>query len=90
VHVTVDELCTKAKASLAKASGQFSKLASKIPNNQYFRFNDHWRFVISTKFVLYMVFVTPFQYLLQVCYAALLFLGDIDFFPGVREISTAF
>lgn len=43
----VQELCSKAKSGLEKARDQFSILASKIPANQYFRFNDHWRFVVQ-------------------------------------------
>lgn len=37
----------KAKTVFAKSSDQFSKLASKIPPNQYFRFNDHWRYIMQ-------------------------------------------
>ncbi|EFX84471.1 hypothetical protein DAPPUDRAFT_194468 [Daphnia pulex] len=43
----IGELCTRAKLTLSKANEQFSKLASKIPPNQYFRFNDHWRYVMQ-------------------------------------------
>lgn len=47
VFSTVEELCSKAKVTFTKANEQFSKLASKIPHNQYFRFNDHWRYVMQ-------------------------------------------
>ncbi|XP_032791762.1 translin [Daphnia magna] len=43
----IEELCLKAKVTLAKANIHFSNLASKIPPNQYFRFNDHWRYVMQ-------------------------------------------
>jgi len=43
----IGELCGKATVLLAKAKDQFSKLVEKIPRNQYFRFNDHWRFVMQ-------------------------------------------
>ena len=44
---SVGELCEKAKVLLAKAKDQFSSLVGKIPLNQYYRFNDHWRFVMQ-------------------------------------------
>lgn len=53
----IHEVCKKAKESLFKASGQFAKLANKIPNNQYFRFNDHWRFVMQRySFLVTLIF----------------------------------
>ena len=47
MYFSVGELCAKAKSTFAKSNEQFSKLSSKIPPNQYFRFNDHWRFVMQ-------------------------------------------
>jgi len=43
----IGELCVKAKVLLAKAKDQFTSLVEKIPLNQYYRFNDHWRFVVQ-------------------------------------------
>lgn len=42
---------------LARAKEQFAQLAVKIPVNQYYRFNDHWRFVIQKyTFLVALVF----------------------------------
>ena len=43
--MVVNEVCEKAKATFSRATSQFANLASKIPQNQYYRFNDHWRYV---------------------------------------------
>ncbi|KAK7092974.1 translin-like [Littorina saxatilis] len=40
-------VCEKSEPQFAKAKEQFSELAKKIPDNQYYRFNDMWRFVIQ-------------------------------------------
>ncbi|CAL1533156.1 unnamed protein product [Lymnaea stagnalis] len=38
-------LCENAKSMFGKAEEQYALLAGKIPENQYYRFNDHWKFV---------------------------------------------
>ncbi|XP_076453210.1 translin-like [Babylonia areolata] len=39
--------CQKTDPLFVKVKAQFSELAAKIPVNQYYRFNDQWRFVIQ-------------------------------------------
>uniref|UniRef100_A0A0K8R7K9 Translin n=1 Tax=Ixodes ricinus TaxID=34613 RepID=A0A0K8R7K9_IXORI len=41
----IPELCQKSKAAFANVKNQFQVLKSKVPENQYYRFHDHWRFV---------------------------------------------
>ena len=43
-YLSVPDLCSKARAKLNQAKAQFETLATKIPANQYFRFNDHCMF----------------------------------------------
>ena len=47
LFVPVPELCQKTRAYFEKASTQFATLAAKIPVNQYYRFSDHWRFIMQ-------------------------------------------
>jgi hypothetical protein len=47
LFVSVPELCQKTRAYFEKASTQFATLAAKIPVNQYYRFSDHWRFIMQ-------------------------------------------
>jgi len=41
----VPEICQKAHTHFAKVKDQYANIASKVPENQYYRFHDHWRFV---------------------------------------------
>ncbi|PVD35697.1 hypothetical protein C0Q70_02660 [Pomacea canaliculata] len=40
-------LCEKTKTLFEKVTEQFDLLAAKIPEDQYYRFHDHWRFVMQ-------------------------------------------
>uniref|UniRef100_A0A1E1WZI8 Translin n=1 Tax=Amblyomma aureolatum TaxID=187763 RepID=A0A1E1WZI8_9ACAR len=42
---TIPEVCEKSKAHFATVREQYKVLKSKIPEGQYYRFHDHWRFV---------------------------------------------
>lgn len=41
----VPEICQKSQTYFAKVKDQYANIASKVPENQYYRFHDHWRFV---------------------------------------------
>lgn len=40
-------ICTKARALYPDIQALFKSLSTKVPQDQYYRFNDHWRFVIQ-------------------------------------------
>jgi len=43
----VTELCSTSRKLFTDIQAQFLTLSSKIPNDQYYRFHDHWRFVMQ-------------------------------------------
>ncbi|XP_041372179.1 translin-like [Gigantopelta aegis] len=43
----VSTICKEARDDFSKVRDQIAKLAEKIPNNQYYRFHDQWRFVLQ-------------------------------------------
>lgn len=42
---TIPEVCQKSKVQFATIKDQYQLLKSKVPEGQYYRFHDHWRFV---------------------------------------------
>lgn len=42
---TIPEVCEKSRAQFATVRAQYAALKSKVPEGQYYRFHDHWRFV---------------------------------------------
>lgn len=45
--LTVTECCDQARKLFGDVQQGFSKLASIVPGDQYYRFHDHWRFSIQ-------------------------------------------
>ncbi|XP_012220869.1 translin isoform X1 [Linepithema humile] len=43
--ITVGNYCMKAREMFDKVREQYAKLAQVVPHNQYYRYNDQWRFV---------------------------------------------
>ncbi|XP_046333290.1 translin-like [Haliotis rufescens] len=41
----IPTLCEKARERFERVREQFSNLSKKVPQDQYYRFHDHWRFV---------------------------------------------
>ncbi|XP_064471169.1 translin-like isoform X2 [Ornithodoros turicata] len=41
----IHELCKKSRSAFTNVQNQYAVLKSKVPENQYYRFHDHWRFV---------------------------------------------
>lgn len=41
----VAEYCTKAREIFGEVRTQYATLAQVVPSNQYYRYNDQWRFV---------------------------------------------
>ncbi|XP_077993646.1 translin-like [Glandiceps talaboti] len=41
----VPSLCKKSREQFQTIRTQYAELETKFPNDQYYRFNDHWRFV---------------------------------------------
>ncbi|KAJ8322160.1 hypothetical protein KUTeg_000631 [Tegillarca granosa] len=41
----VTVICGQAKPGFESVKNKYSELAKKIPDNQYYRFHDHWKFV---------------------------------------------
>jgi len=56
----VKELCEKTEPGFKTINEQFEKLSAKVPQNQYYRFHDHWKFVMQ-KCCLLSAFVTYLQ-----------------------------
>lgn len=75
----VSELCHKAREVLARAKAQFALLAGKIPTNQYYRFNDHWRFIVQK-----YTFLVALIFFLEV--RKLAFLTDVSEVLGSKNI----
>ncbi|BFZ06520.1 hypothetical protein BsWGS_09559 [Bradybaena similaris] len=40
-----EEICQLALSMFGKVKEHYAVLATKIPSNQYYRYNDHWKFV---------------------------------------------
>ncbi|CAI9724949.1 translintranslin-like [Octopus vulgaris] len=66
-HQRVPEICEKAKGYFSKIKEQYANIASKVPDNQFYRFHDHWRFVTQR-----LSFLAAFLFYLQhhglICY----------------------
>ena len=45
--MTVSDCCAQARKLFTDVQSGFSKLASIVPGDQYYRFHDHWRFSIQ-------------------------------------------
>lgn len=41
----IGNACLKTRTLLADVNEKYSKLVSVVPHGQYYRYNDHWRFV---------------------------------------------
>ncbi|XP_014678545.1 PREDICTED: translin-like [Priapulus caudatus] len=44
---TISKVCEKARHHFETVRAQFAVLAACVPPSEYFRFNDHWRFVVQ-------------------------------------------
>jgi len=43
----IPEICKEGQSHFPVVHTKFAELAKKVPKDQYYRFNDHWRFVIQ-------------------------------------------
>lgn len=41
----IPDLCKRSRSAFTNVKNQYAVLNSKVPENQYYRFHDHWRFV---------------------------------------------
>uniref|UniRef100_A0A023GGP7 Translin n=1 Tax=Amblyomma triste TaxID=251400 RepID=A0A023GGP7_AMBTT len=55
---TIPELCAKSKAQFATVREQYQVLKSKVPEGQYYRFHDHWRYL--TQRLCFLVALTVY------------------------------
>lgn len=54
--IQIADTCKKLRIAFTEVKAGYSKLAEKIPKDQYYRFHDHWRFVIQrTSFLAAML-----------------------------------
>lgn len=42
---SIDKVCSDCRQKFRDICNKYETLASKVPKDQYYRFNDHWRFV---------------------------------------------
>ncbi|XP_052824705.1 translin isoform X1 [Octopus bimaculoides] len=66
-HERVPEICEKAKGYFSKIKEQYANIASKVPDNQFYRFHDHWRFV-TQRLSFLAAFLFYLQYHGLICY----------------------
>lgn len=55
-YISVPESCAQARKGFENAKAKYSELMEIIPDGQYYRFHEHWRFV--TQRLVFLIALT--------------------------------
>ncbi|GAB1599932.1 translin-like [Argonauta hians] len=59
-HNRVPEICEKANGYFTKIKEQYVNISNRVPEHQYYKYHDHWKFVSQR-----LSFLTAFLYYLE-------------------------